>query len=150
MSASSQWPSVWFEYFAQVQPHHTDYAGVVWHGAYLEWMEAARIEVFRAVGLDYADLVKMGCDLPVIELSLRYQQAIPMGKAIVIKSRIRQIRKVRLFWDQHIYCANDVKPRMIGQVTLVPVNTEKGSILRTPPSAFQQAISHIEQFGKPD
>ncbi|MEC4985533.1 MAG: hypothetical protein SAJ37_12075 [Oscillatoria sp. PMC 1068.18] len=31
----------WYEYPIKVQPHHTDYAGIVWHGSYLTWMEAA-------------------------------------------------------------------------------------------------------------
>ena len=35
----------WFEYPVRVQPHHTDYAGVVWHGAYIAWMEEARIRM---------------------------------------------------------------------------------------------------------
>ncbi|MEM9979094.1 MAG: acyl-CoA thioesterase, partial [Cyanobacteria bacterium P01_D01_bin.2] len=25
----------WFDYGFRVQPHHTDYAGVVWHGTYI-------------------------------------------------------------------------------------------------------------------
>ena len=34
----------WFEYPVKAQPHHTDYAGIVWHGTYLTWMEEARVE----------------------------------------------------------------------------------------------------------
>jgi len=26
----------WFNYPVRVYPHHTDYAGVVWHGTYLD------------------------------------------------------------------------------------------------------------------
>ena len=33
----------WFEYPVRAQPHHTDYAGIVWHGTYLTWMEEARV-----------------------------------------------------------------------------------------------------------
>ena len=40
----------WFEYPVRVQPHHTDYAGVVWHGTYLTWMEEARVECLRSIG----------------------------------------------------------------------------------------------------
>jgi acyl-CoA thioester hydrolase len=28
----------WFNYPVRVYPHHTDYAGVVWHGTYLTWL----------------------------------------------------------------------------------------------------------------
>ncbi|HBY76317.1 MAG TPA: acyl-CoA thioesterase, partial [Cyanobacteria bacterium UBA11148] len=61
----------WFEYPVRVHPHHTDYAGVVWHGTYITWMEEARVECLRSIGIDYADLVALGCELPVVELSLR-------------------------------------------------------------------------------
>jgi acyl-CoA thioester hydrolase len=34
-----------------VQPHHTDYAGIVWHGTYIAWMEEARVEYFKTQNL---------------------------------------------------------------------------------------------------
>ncbi len=40
----TQTDSVWFEYPVRAQPHHTDYAGVVWHGSYIIWLEEARVE----------------------------------------------------------------------------------------------------------
>ena len=68
----------WFEYPVRAQPHHTDYAGIVWHGNYLRWMEEARIEYFRSIGIEFADLVALGCDLPVVELSIRYHNPIKL------------------------------------------------------------------------
>ncbi len=143
MHASPQLSNRWFDYSVRVQPRHTDYAGIVWHGSYLEWMEAARIDTFRSVGLEYAALVQMGCDLPVIDVSLRYQKAIPMGEEVIVKSRISKREKVRLHWDQDIFCINDEKPCLLGHVTLVPVNSENGRILRKPPKTLQDAIDHI-------
>ena len=29
----------------RVLPQHTDHAGVMWHGAYLAWLEEARVEL---------------------------------------------------------------------------------------------------------
>lgn len=135
--------SNWFEYPVRVQPHHTDYAGVVWHGSYLEWMEAARIAMFRNVGVEYADLVKLGCDLPVIDLSLRYQKVIRMGEAAIVKSRISKFEKVRLYWDQHIFSVDAKKPNVVGAVMLVPCQTDTGRILRHPPQILQDAIEQL-------
>lgn len=135
--------SLWFDYLVRVQPHHTDYAGVVWHGSYLEWMEAARIAVFRDVGLEYADLIKIGCELPVIDLSLRYRHAIKMGEMAIVKTRITSLTKVQLCCDQHIYCADQPKPYVLGQVTLVPVNLGTGRILRQLPEVLQTALTKL-------
>ena len=62
----------WFEYPITVYPHHTDYAGVVWHGHYIQWLEEARVACLQSIGLDYAELVRLGCELPVLELTTRY------------------------------------------------------------------------------
>jgi len=47
----------WFEYPILVYPHHTDYGGIVWHGTYLTWMEEARVECLKSIGIDFAELV---------------------------------------------------------------------------------------------
>ena len=35
----------------RVLPQHTDHDGVMWHGAYVGWLEEARVEALAAVGL---------------------------------------------------------------------------------------------------
>ena len=141
---SAQGPSShWFEYPVRVQPHHTDYARVVWHGSYLEWMEDARIAMFRSVGVEYADLVKLGCDLPVIDLSLRYQKVMKLGEVATVKSRISKFEKVRLCLDQHIFSVDAKKPNVVGEVMLVPCKSDTGQILRRPPQILQDAIENL-------
>lgn len=76
----------WFDYPITVYPHHTDYAGVVWHGTYIKWLEEARIACLQSIGLDYADLVQLGCELPVIALSTRYHSFLKMGMTAIIKN----------------------------------------------------------------
>jgi acyl-CoA thioester hydrolase len=92
----------WFEYPIRAQPHHTDYAGAVWHGSYLNWMEEARVECLRSLGLDFANLVSLGCDLPVVELSIRYHRSLRMGMVAVVKTRMNPIKGVRITLDYRI------------------------------------------------
>ena len=82
-----------------MQPYHTDYAGVVWHGTYVTWMETARVECLRSMGIDFAELVKLGCDLPVVELSIRYHRAIRLGETALVKTRMDEMTGVRMYWD---------------------------------------------------
>ncbi len=74
----------WFDYVVRVSPHHTDYGGIVWHGTYITWMEESRIEQLRLTGLEYHTLVEMGCELPVVELNIRYYQAVILSPGFVI------------------------------------------------------------------
>jgi acyl-CoA thioester hydrolase len=46
-------------------------------------MEEARIECLRSIGIEFADLVTLGCDLPVVELSVRYHRSIQLSMEVV-------------------------------------------------------------------
>ncbi len=130
----------WFEYAVRVQPHHTDYAGVVWHGTYVTWMETARVECLRSMGIDFADLIRMGCDLPVVEMSLRYHRAMRLGKMGVVKTRIDEMTGVRMNWDYRIESADGKELHLTGRVTLVAIDLEKGKIMRQLPPAVKEVL----------
>ena len=134
----------WFEYPVKAQPHHTDYAGIVWHGTYITWMEEARVEYLRSIGIDFADLVSMGCDLPVVELSLRYHLPVRLGVSAIVKTRLLETKGVRLNWDYEIKSYDGKELFVTGKVVLVGIDPEKGKIMRQLPPAFQDAlVKHI-------
>lgn len=130
----------WFEYPIRVHPHHTDYMGSVWHGTYLAWMEEARIECLRSMGVDYAELVKMGCELPVIELSLRYHHAIAFGEDILVKTRMTDVAGVRIHWDYRIESLTSQQVCVSGRVTLVAIDRDKKKILRQLPPPVKDVL----------
>ncbi len=133
----------WFEYPIKAQPHHTDYAGVVWHGNYLTWLEEARIEHLRTFGLDFHNLVALGCDLPVVQLSLRYHKPIYLGMSALLKTRLAAIEKVRLNWDYRLESLNGDELYLTAQVTLVPVDREKGKIMRRLPTLLKEVLEKL-------
>jgi acyl-CoA thioester hydrolase len=135
--------AAWFEYPVRVHPHHTDYAGMVWHGTYLTWMEEARVEALRMIGIAFADLVAMGCNLPVIDLSMRYHRAARMGQAIVIRARMGEMQGVRLHWDYEICALDGSELYVTARVTLVAVDMAKGKIMRQLPPVMKDALSRL-------
>ncbi|MGK7949016.1 MAG: acyl-CoA thioesterase [Xenococcaceae cyanobacterium] len=135
----------WFEYPVKAQPHHTDYAGIVWHGTYLTWMEEARIECLRSIGIEFADLVAIGCDLPVVELSLRYHLPIYLGTSAIVKTRLSETKGVKIYWDYQIQSPDNAETFVTGRVTLVGVDREKGKIMRQLPPSFQDALIKLVQ-----
>ena len=130
----------WFEYLVRAHPHHTDYAGIVWHGAYLMWMEEARVECLRSIGIEFADLVALGCDLPVVELSIRYHQPVQMGMAAVVRTRMADMEGVRVNWDYQIQSTDGQDLFATARVALVAVDREKGKIMRQLPPAVKEAL----------
>ncbi|WP_009632750.1 acyl-CoA thioesterase [Synechocystis sp. PCC 7509] len=133
----------WFEYAIRAQPHHTDYAGVVWHGAYVAWLEEARVECLRSIGVDYANLVAMGCELPVVELSIRYHRPIQLGMAAIVKTRMIDISGVRINWDYQIQSPDFQDLYVSAQVVLVAIDREKGKIMRQLPAAMEEALARL-------
>jgi len=133
----------WFEYPLCVYPHHTDYAGVVWHGTYIQWMEEARVEYFRSIGLNFAELVAIGCDLPVVDLSVRYHQPLQLGMRAILKTRLSEITGVRQIIQCQI-CSLDGQERYLtAQVTLVAIDRQRGKVLRKLPPMLTDALMKL-------
>jgi len=140
-----QKPEVWFEYVVRVHPHHTDYAGIVWHGTYLSWMEEARVESLRSIGIEFAELVNLGCDLPVVEISLRYHKPVKLGMVVVVKTRMANTQGVRLDWDYEIQSLDGKELYVTAKVTLVTVDREKGKIMRRLPPSIEAILTRLSR-----
>lgn len=142
--ASPSSTSQWFDYHLRVHPHHTDYAGVVWHGTYLTWLEEARVEFLRQAGVAFADLVAMDCDLPVVAMQLRYHRALRMGAQVRVRSRIERVDKIRVYWLQQVDDLATGELCFSATIELVPVNRAIGRVLRKFPPLLEQALAQMQ------
>lgn len=137
----------WFDYPVRVQPHHTDYAGIVWHGTYIAWMEEARVECLRSLGIEFADWVNLGFDLQVVDVSLRYRHPLRMGMKACVKTRLEKGSGVRLNWRYEIQALEIQALCVTGQVTLVPIDSKKGKIMRRLTPNLQSGLNKLmEKF----
>ena len=108
----------------RVLPQHTDHAGVMWHGAYLAWLEEARVEALAAVGLAYCDLSARGLELPVVHLNLDFCQALMHGDLVDVHSAVLPRQGVKLCW-RSCFVAPSGATAAVAQVQLVLV--ERGA-----------------------
>jgi acyl-CoA thioester hydrolase len=131
----------WFCYPVRVQPQNTDYSGAVWHGAYITWMEAARVECLRSVGIGFEYLVAQKINLPVVNMSLRYHQAIALGDNVTVMTRLAKPEKLRLNWEYEI--RHEGRLCVTAQVSLVAVDMNKGKIFRHYPPALVEAVARL-------
>lgn len=129
----------WFSYRFRVQPHHTDYSGVVWHGTYIQWMETARVECLRSLEFAFEDLVEAGYDLPVIDLQVRYHRPLTLGTEGLVKTRLDVKQRIKLTWLYEIYNTTPETPQLCitGHALLVPVDMAKRRIARRLPTKLQ-------------
>lgn len=138
----------WFDYGFRVQPHHTDYSGVVWHGTYIQWMETARVECLRTLEFAFEDFVNAGYDLPVVDLQLRYHQPLRLGANGVVRTQLKIARGVKLTWLYEIYDTTDTPHQLCitGQVLLVPIDMSKRKIVRRLPTELQPMFDALQQY----
>ena len=79
-----------------VLPQHTDHAGVMWHGSYINFLEEARIDALNKVGMSYSELSKQGFEIPVISIQIKYKMSFFHGETVLLKSQFKIENKIRL------------------------------------------------------
>ena len=122
-----------------VLPQHTDHAGVMWHGTYLNWLEESRINALLEVDVSYFELTKKGLDLPLINTSIKYKSPLFLGEKITIESEFNigrgpKINVISKFLNKR----NQILT--IAEVNLVLINKLNFSIIRKRPNFLSEAF----------
>lgn len=90
------------EWPVRVYYEDTDAGGVVYHTAYLRFMERARTEWLRSIGLEQRRLADELDRLFVVRgLSVGYQQPAYLDDRLIITSSAYPTGKTRVVFDQH-------------------------------------------------
>lgn len=111
----------------------TDAYGVVWHGAYTKWFEAARVELVEKLGLDLDTLEKNNILFPVVEMNIRYKSSAKMNERIVIKTHIKEVKPVSITFEHNVYEKETQVLRVNAQTTIVVINSQTGKMYRRMP-----------------
>ena len=81
----------------------TDAFGVVYYANYLKFMERARSDMIRAVGVDQnAELRDSGSAYVVAEANIRYLRPARLGDDLVVLSTVEQIRAASVLIQQRV------------------------------------------------
>jgi acyl-CoA thioester hydrolase len=71
----------------------TDLSGVAYHAGYLRWMERARSDMLRALGIDQRAAFEAGEGAyAVADLRIRYRAPARLGDALTVASRLLSVR----------------------------------------------------------
>lgn len=100
---AGDWDGRTYAWPVRVYYHHTDAGGVVYHGTYLDFMEAARTELLHALGLDLAELVERHSVLfMVYGLSVDYHKPARLNELLRVTATIAHAGRVRVDFDQRV------------------------------------------------
>lgn len=116
----------------------TDAYGVAWHGSYLRWMEQARVEFCRAIGIDLVELKRKDVAIPVTNLNIRYKASALLDERIVVETEITEMTPLVVKFLQNIKNKETGKVYTIGTIEVVAVNNQ-GRIYRRMPDILRVA-----------
>lgn len=79
-----------------------DEYGFVWHGHYLAWIEAARIELMREADLTPARLLELGYLVPVVDIRVNCKRPVRADSRVTVSCSIEPTEKALLTFQFRI------------------------------------------------
>ena len=132
-----------------VLPQHTDHAGVMWHGSYLDFLEEGRIDALEKVGCSYSELSKKGFEIPVISLQIKYKISFVHGEKILLTSRFKLENKIRLTCETLFLKSNgDIGAEAIIDLVVVRKTNESLKLVRELPVQIKNILLMLEEGPK--
>ena len=85
-----------------VRDYECDLQGVVNNAVYLNYLEHARHEYLKALGLNFASLHEEGCDLVALRVEIDYKAPLTSGDEFGIRTHMSRQSRLRFAFDQTI------------------------------------------------
>ncbi len=107
-----------------VRDYECDLQGVVNNAVYQNYLEHARHEYLKAIGIDFAALAAQGINLVVTRVEIDYKTSLTSGDRFVVEVRPERISPVRISFRQDAYRLPDRKPVVKALVTGTALNAK--------------------------
>ena len=139
MNSSKHW-----ELKKKVLPQHTDHAGVMWHGTYLNWLEESRIDSIGKAGIQYFELINLGFEMPVYKIEIKYLTPIMIGDEIIVKSSYITNKGPRIKVNSTF---NNLRNKIHAEanIDIVLINKETFKVVRKRPSFIENYLCKLSK-----
>lgn len=120
----------------RVYYNETDQMGRVYHANFLIWMEKARTEWLRNLGISYKELEELGVMLPVSELSIKYFNPVSYDDEVIIQVEAVELSRIKVVFSYKFLNDSNV---VFGESNSINVFTDKnGKIKRLDKNIFEK------------
>ena len=126
----------------KVLPQHTDHAGVMWHGTYLNWLEESRIDSISKAGIQYFELLNRGFEMPVYRIDIKYLRPIMIGEEIIVKSSFITNKGPKIKVNSTFTNLNN-KIHAEASIVLVLINKETFKVIRKRPDYMENYLNNL-------
>ena len=132
-----------------VLPQHTDHAGVMWHGSYLDFLEEGRIDALEQVGIKYSELSSIGYEIPVISFEVKYKISFFHGEKVLLKSHFKLENKIRIICKTIFIKSNgDIAAEAIIGLVVVKKINQSIKLVRELPTQIKNKLLLLEDGPK--
>ena len=132
-----------------VLPQHTDHAGVMWHGSYINFLEEARIDALNKVGITYSNLSKNGFEIPVVTIQIKYKISFFHGEKIILMSQFKMENKIRLNCKTLFFKSNgDIGAEAMIELVFVRKKNDSIKLIRELPVEIKKVLLLLEEGPK--
>ena len=117
----------------------TDSYGVVWHGAYLRWMEKGRVDFCGQLGLDLVQLKNLDVLLPVTTMTVKYKSSAKLNDNLIVETWFDKMTSLSVTFKQVIKSKETGKIFIEADFDVVAVNSE-GKLYRRIPEDIAKTL----------
>ncbi len=79
-----------FKYTRRAFYHETDKMGIIHHSNYVKWMEEARVDFLKEIGMGYREIEEAGIASPVVSISVEYKKQVRFDDEILVEVSIEK------------------------------------------------------------
>ena len=107
-----------------VRDYECDMQGVVNNSVYQNYLEHARHEYLKSIGIDFKKYTENRIHLVVVRIELDYRYSLSSGDRFIVTVDLKKESRIRFAFFQNIYLIPDNKPVISGKVIGVAVNSK--------------------------
>ena len=119
----------------------TDATGFVYYSRYLEWMEAARVEMLHGLGFTIAHLADQGLVPVVRQVSCKFGAPLRLGEFVQIICALGLATKTALNLEYAFVRVQDAADAGSGSVQVVFLEKRSGRPVRVPTELASALVS---------
>lgn len=120
-----------YSYPVRIYWEDTDAGGIVYHANYLRYMERARTEFLRTLGLEQRKMQLEGAPVIVVStIEIKFVRPAVLDDALTVKTRIKLLRRASIVFEQtivrgeEIICTAQVRCASVDMKTGMPTPTD--------------------------
>lgn len=106
-----------------VRYQETDMMGIVYHANYLVYLEIARTELLRQLGVGYKDMEQAGFVSPVTNVTVDYKKSVTFGDTVNVRVWVDSYSKIRTVYG---YELTDQNNDLVGTAKTTHVVVKRG------------------------